>query len=74
MEDKLQKLIAESLDVSVDRVTNEAKFIEDLGADSLDVVELAMTIEEAFGVEIPEEDAEELFSAGDVATWLQDNG
>jgi|TARA_B100000586_G_C19925673_1_gene349150 acyl carrier protein len=73
MEEKVKQVVAESLGVDVSRVSNSSKFIDDLGADSLDVVELSMAIEEAFEVEIPEEDAEEIFTPGDIITWLQDN-
>lgn len=58
--DKVKKIVVEQLGVSEDQVTPEAKFIEDLGADSLDQVELVMALEEEFGSEIPDEDAEKL--------------
>ena len=60
--DKVKKIVVEQLGVSEDQVTPEAKFIEDLGADSLDQVELVMALEEEFGSEIPDEDAEKLTS------------
>ena len=58
--DKVKKIVVEQLGVNEDQVTADAKFIEDLGADSLDQVELVMALEEAFGAEIPDEDAEKL--------------
>ena len=57
-----------------DQVTPEAKFIEDLGADSLDTVELVMAFEEEFGAEIPDEDAEKLQSVGDVIKYIEERG
>ena len=59
-EEQLKEIIAEQLGVKEDQVTNESNFVEDLGADSLDVVEMVMKIEEEFGVEIPDERAEEI--------------
>ena len=59
-EEKIKEIIAEKLDISLEQVTDEAKFIDDLGADSLDVVELIMTLEDEFGIEITDEDAEKL--------------
>ena len=64
--DRVKEIIVEQLGVNPDQVTPEAKFIEDLGADSLDTVELVMAFEEEFGAEIPDEDAEKLQSVGDV--------
>ncbi len=60
IEEKIKEIIAEKLDISLEQVTDEAKFIDDLGADSLDVVELIMTLEDEFGIEITDEDAETL--------------
>ncbi len=60
IEEKIKEIIAEKLDISLEQVTDEAKFIDDLGADSLDVVELIMTLEDEFGIEITDEDAEKL--------------
>ena len=64
--------IAEQLGVNADQVTPDAKFIEDLGADSLDTVELVMALEEEFGHEIPDEQAEKLQSVGDVIKYIED--
>lgn len=60
IEEKIKEIIAEKLDISLEQVTDEAKFIDDLGADSLDVVELIMTLEDEFEIEISDEDAEKL--------------
>ena len=65
-EQRIKDIIVEQLGVNADQVTPEAKFIEDLGADSLDTVELVMALEEEFGHEIPDEEAEKLQSVGDV--------
>ena len=64
IEAKVKDIIVEQLGVSADQVKPEAKFIEDLGADSLDTVELVMAFEEEFGIEVPDEDAEKLQSVG----------
>ena len=69
---KVTSIIVEQLDVNEDQVTLEAKFIEDLGADSLDVVELVMAFEEEFDIEVPEEDAEKLLSVGDVVSYIEE--
>ena len=60
VQDRVKEIIVEQLGVNPDQVTPEAKFIEDLGADSLDTVELVMAFEEEFGIEIPDEDAEKI--------------
>ena len=60
LEEKVKKIIAEQLSVSEDQITPEASFVEDLGADSLDTVELVMALEEEFETEIPDEDAEKI--------------
>ena len=70
--DRIGKIIVEQLGVNEDQVNPEAKFIEDLGADSLDTVELVMALEEEFGTEIPDEDAEKLQSVGDVIKFIED--
>ena len=69
--DKVKKIVVEQLGVSEDQVTSEAKFIEDLGADSLDQVELVMALEEEFGSDIPDEDAEKLTTVGDAIKYVE---
>ena len=73
IESKVKDIIVEQLGVSADQVKPEAKFIEDLGADSLDTVELVMAFEEEFGIEVPDEDAEKLQSVSDVVTYVGAN-
>ena len=70
-EDKVKEIIAKELEVDVKQMTPEAKFIEDLGADSLDIVELVMALEEEFGIEIPDEDADKLKTVGDAMNYLK---
>ena len=72
VEQRVKNIIVEQLGVKPEQVTSEAKFIEDLGADSLDTVELVMALEEEFGNEIPDEQAEKLQSVGDVIKYIQD--
>ena len=72
--DKVKDIIVEQLGVNKDQVVPEASFIEDLGADSLDTVELVMDFEEEFGAEIPDEDAEKLTTVGAVIKYLQEKG
>jgi acyl carrier protein len=72
IEDKVKEIIVEQLSVNPEQVTPEAKFIEDLGADSLDVVELVMAFEEHFSIEVPDEDAEKLTSVGDVLKYIEE--
>lgn len=72
--DKVKEIIIEQLGVNADQVTDNASFIEDLGADSLDTVELVMAFEEAFDAEIPDEDAEKLNSVGAVISYLTEKG
>ena len=69
--DKVKKIVVEQLGVSEDQVTPEAKFIEDLGADSLDQVELVMALEEEFGSDIPDEDAEKLTTVGAAIKYVE---
>lgn len=74
LEDKVKEIIVEQLGVNAEQVTPEASFIEDLGADSLDTVELVMAFEEEFGAEIPDEDAEKLTTVGSVISYLKEKG
>lgn len=74
LEDKVKEIIVEQLGVNADQVVEGASFIEDLGADSLDTVELVMAFEEEFGAEIPDEDAEKMTSVGGVITYLKEKG
>ena len=67
---RVKEIIANELGVELDKVTDEASFVEDLGADSLDTVELVMAFEEEFGIEIPDEDAEKMQSVGDAIRYL----
>ena len=71
-EQRVKEIIVEQLGVNPDQVTPDAKFIEDLGADSLDTVELVMALEEEFGHEIPDEEAEKLQSVGDVIKYIEE--
>jgi acyl carrier protein len=73
IETKIKQIIEEQLSVKPEQVTPEAKFIEDLGADSLDTVELVMALEEEFGQEIPDEDAEKLTTVGAVIEYIEGN-
>ena len=73
IEDRIRTIIATELGVKPEQITPEAKFIEDLGADSLDTVELVMALEEEFGNEIPDEDAEKLISVGDVIRFIEES-
>jgi acyl carrier protein len=71
VEDKVKKIIAEKLSVDLDEVVPEASFVDDLGADSLDLVELIMSMEEEFDVEIPDEEAEKLVTVGDAIAYTK---
>ncbi len=70
-EDRVKEIIAKELEVDAKQITPEAKFIEDLGADSLDIVELVMALEEEFGLDIPDEDADKLKTVGDAMNYLK---
>jgi len=70
--DRVKKVVAENLNVSEQEVTPQASFVEDLGADSLDVVELVMAFEEEFQIEIPDEDAENIKTVQDAVTYIDE--
>ncbi|NLK88106.1 MAG: acyl carrier protein [Clostridiaceae bacterium] len=71
--DKVKKIIVEQLGVEEDEVTMESSFIDDLGADSLDIVELIMALEEEFDIEIPDSEAEKIASVGDAVDYIRNN-
>ncbi|MEZ0324159.1 MAG: acyl carrier protein [Hydrogenothermaceae bacterium] len=71
IEQRVKEIIADQLGVEIEKITPEAKFVDDLGADSLDVVELIMAFEEEFNVEIPDEDAEKITTVGDVLEYIK---
>ncbi len=71
--DRVQKIVVEHLGVEADKVTQEASFIDDLGADSLDIVELVMAFEEEFGVEIPDDAAENIATVGDATKYIEEH-
>lgn len=73
IEDRVKEIICEQLGVEEEEVTPQAKFIEDLGADSLDTVELVMAFEEEFSIEIPDEDAEKITTVADAIQYIKDN-
>ena len=73
IDQRVKDIIVEQLGVKPDQVTLEAKFIEDLGADSLDTVELIMALEEEFGIEVPDEQAEKLLTVGDVGKYIEEH-
>jgi acyl carrier protein len=72
IEDKVKDIIAEELGVEREKLTNEASFMEDLGADSLDTVELVMAFEKEFDIDIPDEEAEKLRTVGDALKYLHE--
>jgi acyl carrier protein len=67
---RVREIVAEQLERDVNEVTNEASFIDDLGADSLDIVELVMKMEEEFGIEIPDDEAEKIKTVNDVIQYI----
>lgn len=69
--EQVQEIVAEKLGIEKSKITMEASFIDDLGADSLDTVELIMKMEEVFGISIPDEEAEKLKTVGDVVNFLE---
>ena len=73
IQERVRDLIVEQLGVSQDQVTPAASFVDDLGADSLDTVELVMAFEEEFSIDIPDEDAEKMSSVGDAISYLEEH-
>jgi acyl carrier protein len=71
--ERVKKIVVEHLGVETEKVTEEASFIDDLGADSLDIVELVMAFEEEFGVEIPDDAAEKIATVRDAITYIETN-
>ena len=71
--DRVKKIVVENLGVEAEKVTEDASFIDDLGADSLDIVELVMAFEEEFGVEIPDDAAEKITTVKDAITYIDEN-
>lgn len=71
MDEKVKEIISKQLGVDISEVTSGASFVDDLGADSLDTVELVMAFEEAFGVEIPDDDAEKITKVGDAIEYIK---
>ena len=69
----IEKIIAENLNVDINSITDDSHFVNDLGADSLNIVEVVMGIEQEFDIEIPDEDAETLFTVGQVKQYIEDN-
>ena len=72
VEEKVRSIIAEQLGIKSEEITPTASFIDDLGADSLDTVELVMALEEEFGIEIPDEDAEKMTTVGDAIKYIEE--
>jgi acyl carrier protein len=72
LEERVKELIVQQLGVSENEVVFEAKFVDDLGADSLDLVELVMALEDEYGIEIPDEDAEKIVTVGDAIKYIQE--
>ena len=72
VDERVKKIIAEQLGVEEDEVVSEASFVEDLGADSLDTVELVMALEEEFEIEIPDEDAEKILTVGKALDYIKE--
>lgn len=70
IEERVKKVIEEQLSVNQDQITRDASFIDDLGADSLDTVELVMALEEEFGIEIPDEEAEKITKVGEAIDYI----
>ena len=72
VEDKVKSIIVDQLGVKAEEVTTAASFVDDLGADSLDTVELVMALEEEFGIEIPDEDAEKMTTVGEAVKYIEE--
>ena len=70
IDERVKKVIEDQLSVNMDQITNDASFIDDLGADSLDTVELVMALEEEFGIEIPDEEAEKITKVGEAIDYI----
>ncbi|MEW6606300.1 MAG: acyl carrier protein [bacterium] len=70
--ERVKQIIIDQLGVNEEQVTSEVSFVDDLGADSLDTVELVMAFEEEFGIEIPDEDAEKILTIGDAVTYIEE--
>ena len=70
---KVKEIVVEQLGVDEEEVTEQASFVDDLGADSLDIVELVMALEEEFDLEIPDEDAEKIVTVGDAVNYIKEN-
>ncbi len=73
IDERVKEIIVNELGVEAEKVTTEASFVEDLGADSLDTVELVMAFEEEFGIDIPDEDAEQMATVGEAVEYLKKN-
>jgi acyl carrier protein len=73
-EERVKKVVEEQLSVNQDQITRDASFIDDLGADSLDTVELVMALEEEFGIEIPDEEAEKITKVGEAIDYIEAHG
>ena len=73
IENRVKKIVSDQLGKSVDEIQSDSSFVDDLGADSLDTVELIMEFEKEFNVSIPDEEAEKIQTVGDAVTYLKDN-
>lgn len=74
MNEKIKEIIADQLNIELDKVTEESNFKDDLGADSLDLFNMVMALEDEYGIEIPTEDLEEITTVGAVSKYLKDKG